>query len=296
MQNYSLHTHTTDTDGKNTVEEMAVAAKNLGWNMIGISNHFIVYSTIESTKMFQAAKERGYNAIYSASFDEAVPRMQRCFDKIDRAQDQLGIRIFKAMEVDFFDNDQWKKGFEKACQVLNPDYVIGSAHFVEYGGTLMNKHDLVKLPDADKDKALSTYWHNVRQAVRYGAFSFMAHLDVLKCKNLGVEEKWADEEAKTVNVIAENETPVEINTSNVKLNGEPSPSLRVLQLLHAMGVSMFLSDDAHNVGALGQNYEETENLLKQNGMPISVEPPVIIGKYNPRMSKVLKTIRCYGES
>ncbi len=285
MQKYSLHTHTKGFDALNTVEEMALAAKKLGWEKIGISNHFVVYPDIERTNMYRAAKKIGYSAMFSVSFEEAVQKTQVYFNEIDRVRDQTGFTIYKSMEVDFFDTDKWKREFDVAYKKLKPDYIICSAHFVEYGGTLMNKHDIIKLPEQDKDKVISKYWYNIRQAVKYGAFDFMAHLDVLKRKNIGEEEKWIDEEAKTVEVIIENKIPVEINTSGMKKSVEPSPSLRILKMLSNKKIPMFLSDDAHCVPSLGQDYEKTEDFLKQNGLVLKT-PPVVVSKYKSRISLI----------
>lgn len=47
MQNFSYHTHTNISDGKNTIEEMVAKAVDLGWKEIGISNHLIVHKDIK---------------------------------------------------------------------------------------------------------------------------------------------------------------------------------------------------------------------------------------------------------
>ena len=280
MQNYSLHTHTKGFDGSNTVDEMVASAKELGWSRIGISNHFIVYPDIERTRMYKFAERLGYSAIYSTSFDEAVQKIQDNFDEIDRVRDETGFTIYKAIEADFFNTVEWKVGFEDACRKLKPDYVIASAHYVEYDGTLMNMHDMVHLSDEHKDAIVCRYWNNIRQAVTYGNFDFMAHLDLLKRCGLGTEERWMDEEAKTVDLIAESKMPVEINTARMDKIGEPIPTLRMLKLLFQYNIPLFLSDDAHSAAKLEQNYEKVENLLSQNNLSLPTQP-VVKAKRSP---------------
>ena len=74
MQKFSLHTHTIGFDGKHTEEQMLKQAKDLGWSKIGFSNHFIVCPYIKETKMYEAALQRGYQNIYSSSFEEAIEK------------------------------------------------------------------------------------------------------------------------------------------------------------------------------------------------------------------------------
>jgi regulator of protease activity HflC (stomatin/prohibitin superfamily) len=136
MQKFSLHTHTIGFDGRNTEEEMVRRAEELGWKKIGFSNHFIVHENIENAPMYANAKMRGYDTIYSSSFDEAVAKFEPHYKRIDDLQGRTDVKILKGMEVDFFNNDEWRKGFEEAVSYLKPDYLIGSAHFVDVDGIL----------------------------------------------------------------------------------------------------------------------------------------------------------------
>ena len=88
MQNFSIHTHTIGFDGKNSVSQMLEAAQKAGLKRLGISNHFIVYPTIKDTKMYDAALQRGYQNIYSATFDEAYQIAKDC--GIKQFYDPLG--------------------------------------------------------------------------------------------------------------------------------------------------------------------------------------------------------------
>ena len=79
-----LHTHTTATDGKNSIEEMARAAKERGYDYLAISDH---------TKHVTIA--HGMDAKGFA----------RQFDEIDRVNAKLsGIKVLKSAEVDILDD------------------------------------------------------------------------------------------------------------------------------------------------------------------------------------------------
>jgi DNA polymerase (family 10) len=76
----TFHCHTTYSDGANTIEEMAEAARKLGWSYLGIADHSKV-------------------AAYAGGLSEAKARQQ--LKEIDKVNGRLkGIRLFKGTEVD----------------------------------------------------------------------------------------------------------------------------------------------------------------------------------------------------
>ena len=141
-QNFTLHTHTNLFDGKNTATEMIDAAQQCGMVAIGISNHFIVHPDIVDTPSYAAALRGGYARMYMNNFDGAINEFKQHYDELRRIAQHASIKILCGMEVDFFNTAAWRRGFERALKVLQPDYIIGSGHFVEYNGRLCNIHDM----------------------------------------------------------------------------------------------------------------------------------------------------------
>ncbi len=281
MQNFSLHTHTIGFDGQNSVEEMVSQAQNLGWSKIGISNHFIVHPDIKKAAMYEYALCGGYSRIYSDSFDEAIDKFIHVYAQIDQMRQKAGLPILKGMEVDFFDTDEWRAGFEKAVDILKPDYVIGAAHFVQLGGKLLNTHDMKRADKQTQDLILKKYWHNVRQAAKSGYFDFMAHLDLPAKAGLGHSDEWRAEEQKTIHAIAACGVQVEINTSSLRKRPEVYPSCHIMKLLAKYGVPVLLSDDAHAASQLGWHYERAERLAREAGIKDFVYP-VQVADYSKR--------------
>lgn len=79
-----LHTHTSSTDGRNTILEMAQKAKELGYQYIAITDH---------SKKVRIA--RGLD----------VPRLKKYIDDIDEANEKVsGIKILKGIEVDILED------------------------------------------------------------------------------------------------------------------------------------------------------------------------------------------------
>lgn len=266
MQNFSLHTHTIGFDGRNTEEEMLQKAEKLGLKTIGFSNHFIVYPTIKESKMYQYALKGGYDAIYASSFVEVINRFRPHYAKIDKLREKTNVKILKGMEVDFFPSQEWWNGFQAALKILKPDYLIGSAHFIEYHNTLYNTHDLKNASYDEQQKLLHQYWQNERNAASCGLFDFMAHLDLPKKVGLGLESQWQEEEQKTIATIKENNVKVELNTSFFKFGAEPYPSPRIMKLLAEYNVPVLISDDAHDSKRLTDHFEQTEQMAKDCGI------------------------------
>src|SRR5262249_40411750 len=74
-----VHCHTTWSDGKASVEEMARAAESKGARYITITDH-------------------SRAAFYAGGLD--VERLKRQWDEIDAVQDKVGIRILRGTEAD----------------------------------------------------------------------------------------------------------------------------------------------------------------------------------------------------
>lgn len=267
-QDFTLHTHTYEFDGKNTATEMISAARKSGFKTIGISNHFIVHPDIKSTKMYAAALARGYATMYNASFEEALCRFQPHYEELARLQEQNpDIKILRGMEVDRFPTTQWADGFARACEILKPDYLIGSAHFVEYGGTVCNVHDMVAADTCTRDEMLTIYWKNIQKLAKSRLFNWLAHLDLPKKVNIGEQPHWDAIKRETIAVIAETGAAVEINTSGYKIGtDQPYPGPKILQMLAEYNVPILLSDDAHDIGRVGCDFERAYTIARESGV------------------------------
>ena len=274
MQNFSLHTHTIGFDGKNTEEEMVIQAQNVGIKQLGFSNHFIVHNNIINAPMYAYAKKGNYHTIYSSSFEEAIDKFLVHYQKIDELKKNSDIKLLKGMEVDFFDNPVWREGFEKALQILKPDYLIGSAHFVEQDNILYNSHDLKAMPQAQQNMMIHKYWQNQRALASSKLFTFVAHLDLLKKVGLGQDQMWQEDEFKTVCEIKKSGLKVELNTSAFNFGEEPYPGKRIMNMLAEQNIPVLISDDAHNVARIGANFDKAESIAKSCGITNFYQLPI----------------------
>ncbi len=268
-QDFTLHTHTVGFDGKNTVREMADTARDMGFNTIGISNHFIVHPNIKESKMYAHAAARGYDAIYQDSFDVTIEKFQRHYDEIEQVAKNSKIRILRGMEVDFFNTAHWHQGFAQALKILKPDFLIGSAHFVIHDGMVCNVHDMANADNDTRDKMLNTYWQNIAQAAKSGLFTWLAHLDLPKKVGLGTDDKWADTEAQVAETLAQCGTRIELNTG-FKWTDTPAvyPSNRILAHAAQHNIPAIISDDAHNIDQVGRHFDIAQQIADDNGIKL----------------------------
>ena len=271
MQNFSLHTHTIEFDGRNSVAEMIEQAKRIGFLSIGISNHFIVHPKIKQTSMYAAAfspkkpSAKRYHQMYSENFDEAIEKMLPIFEQIDSYKSDFP--IFKGLEVDFFQYSGWDKGFEKALKILKPDYVIGSCHFSINHDKPINMHDILRFSAEEQEQIVHQYWQNEQNAIKSGYFDFMAHIDLYKRQGIGLDKKFLPLEEKTVALLSDYNLPAEINTASLnKTSYKEDYFLQLLYLFSQFNIKTFFSDDAHHISQLSNGYEFAEKYTYQAGI------------------------------
>lgn len=258
MQDFTLHTHSIGFDGKNTPAQMAARATEMGMTAIGISNHFIVHPDITRAPMYKYAVRGGYDGIYSDSFDKTIEKFRAHYDELNELAGRTNIRVLRGMEVDYFTHHAWRAGFERAVQILQPDYIIGTAHFVEYGGVLCNTHDAAHASPDVQNQMLKTYWANIRDAAASGLFTWMAHLDLYKKTGLGRDAVWCAAESAALDAIAASHTAIEINTSLYEHGAEPYPSSRIVKMAVDRNIPILFSDDAHASNQIGRYFDRAE--------------------------------------
>ncbi len=268
MQNFTLHTHTVGFDGRNTPREMVARAAECGMHTIGVSNHFIVHPRIKESKMYAAACAKGHawSDIYASSFDEVMARFIPHYAEMEQIADAAGIRVLRGMEVDWFNDDAWRRDFDAAVRVLRPDYLIGAKHFVELDGVLYNPHDMEHAAPELQDRLLAAYWDNIARAAHSGLFNWMAHLDLPKKVGLGRDEKWVAHENAALDAIADAHIAIEVNASGIARMSEPYPSARILCGVVARKIPVILSDDAHRTEQIGYNFDVAGAFARDAGV------------------------------
>jgi len=100
-----IHMHTTETDGRASLEEMAAAAKNMGYEYVAITDHSKVM-----------AMSNGLDEKRAVEFAKHVRDLNR---------DGLGIRVFSGIECDILKDGTLDLASDALAEL---DLVIGSVH------------------------------------------------------------------------------------------------------------------------------------------------------------------------
>ena len=100
-----IHMHTTETDGRASLEEMAAAAKNMGYEYVAITDHSKVM-----------AMSNGLDEKRAVEFAKHVRDLNR---------DGLGIRVFSGIECDILKDGALDLASDALAEL---DLVIGSVH------------------------------------------------------------------------------------------------------------------------------------------------------------------------
>lgn len=263
IQKFTLHTHSIGFDGRAAPDEMVARAELLGFDTIGISNHFILHHDIQNTNFYPFAVVRGYQNIYSTSFDEIMNRFVPHYKELDRIANTSNIRVLRGVEVDFFPTSAWQLDFKRAMAILRPDYIIGACHFIEFDGMLRNVYDMANAEPDIQDKMLTQYWQNIQAASASGLFTWLAHLDLPKKAGILQDSRWTDVELGVVETLAKNRTAIEINTG---LESEPYPSRRILQHVSDNNIPVLFSDDAHAPDQIGRRFDVAAQICHDCGI------------------------------
>lgn len=265
MQNFSFHTHTNTFglfDGHNSISEMIEAAQKAGYKELGISNHLIYHPNMHTSS--EAQKN---DKMFHADKQKAKEIMSALVEEIREKAKTAPIKVYAGFEVDFFPSKRWRDDFEEIISAAKPDYLIGATHFIrtEDESLVLNLYHLkeTNCSESEKEILMVNYWQNIIETIKSGYFDFIAHLDVCKLFNLGVEPKWDEWKYKVIDTLAEYNHPYELNTSGWRKVGEQHPHLWMIEELNKRGVPIIISDDAHAIEHVAYDFERAEDLLEE---------------------------------
>ena len=204
------------------------------------------------------------------NIDDLVDIHKRCFDLIDESAAKHNIKVYKGMEVDFFQSKEWRNDFETILKKLNPDYVIGATHFLKSKNNdfLCNLYVLDQyppIPEENMNELLQNYWKNVVECINSGYFKFVVHPDYCTQYGLSVTPEWDECKYKVIEALHRTKTACEINTKSIRRRGYPSPDWWIVKELIKKEVPLLISDDAHRFEDVGAKFAEVEEKLSELG-------------------------------
>lgn len=240
MKRQDLHTHTTYSDGKNTPEEMILAAADEGLDTIGISDHS--YTSIDESYCIKKEKIAGYVAEISALKEKYKGK----------------IEVLCGIEQDYF-SDEPTDMF---------DYAIGSVHYIKAGGEYIPVDESAEILKKAADKyfggdmyaLVEEYYRLEADVIRKTNADIIGHFDLItkfqeqtplfderNPRYISAWKKACDELLKT-------KKPFEINTGAISrgYRTTPYPSEEIRQYILENNGALILSSDSHTTDSVGK--------------------------------------------
>lgn len=246
----NLHTHSTYCDGKDTIEEMILAACEKGLRSIGFSSHAF-------WKGLPVPKQVIDNYKYE------IAELEKKFaDKIE---------VFCGLECEMY-GDMDLSGF---------DYLIGAVHYLPLGNEFVcfdwSAQDVQTIIQqyfgGDGMAYAKAYYQQLAQLPQHGSFDIIAHFDLITkhCEKVqffdrsSKEYQWAAIEA--AEQLAGKIPYFEVNTGAMArgYRTSPYPDMFLLKELKRLGFGAIISTDCHDSRFLDYGYQDAVEVLRECG-------------------------------
>ena len=253
----NLHQHTAFCDGKDTTEQVVLAAIEKGFGAIGFSGH--CYTPYD----YPVCPE------YCMSPEQTEQYRQEIQQLKDKYADW--IEIYCGLEYDF------------ACP-LKPEgfeYMIGSIHGlkihgedVEFDGSAEKfRHFIDQYFDGDGMDFAITYFRQVATLPEYGDFDILGHFDLITKYRDRVDlfdttaKQYRFAAIEAAEALAGKIPYFEVNTGAIArgYRTTPYPDPFIVKELKRLGFGAVISSDCHDANQLDCGFDVATQLLKDCG-------------------------------
>ncbi len=248
----NLHTHSTYCDGKNTLEEIVLAAIEKGFFSVGFSGHG--YHKESDYCMTKEGTEK---------YKKEILELKNKYSE--------KIKIYLGLEFDLFS--------DKDFSML--DYSIGSVHYLKIGDELVDVDNSIEVErnviknyfDNDSIKFAKEYYRHLAMLPTIGKIDIIGHFDLLTkhCEKYDLIDT-ASKEYKIMSLEAvealRGKIPLfELNTGAIArgYRKTPYPAPFILKELKRMGFGAVITSDCHNMDYLDFGFSDARELLTEYG-------------------------------
>lgn len=250
----NLHTHTTFCDGRNTPEEMVLAALSLGMDSLGFSGH---------APCPVPGDDAGMKAEAVPSYRAEILRLREAY--AGRLDILLGI------EQDYFlfeNQEPW-------------DYVIGSVHYVPKDGACLavdySEEDFIRNVEehyhGDYYAFAEDYYRLVGEIPEKTGCQIVGHFDLVTKFNEGDRlfdtghPRYVSAALEALDRLARRDVICEINTGAMSRGYRtvPYPSPALLRAMRERGLPICVTGDSHSADALLHAFPQAEELARSCG-------------------------------
>ena len=252
-----FHTHTSFCDGKNTPEEMILAAIDRGFTAIGLSGHG--YTAFDADYCMSEAGTAEYCALIRSL-------REKYRDKI---------AVYCGLEQDYYGDDP----------VGDFDYKIGSVHYLRKEGVYYTVDSspeefeqlLTDVYGGDFDALAEDYFALVGDVLAKTGADFVGHFDLItkfsERMELPFTARYMAAACAALDKLIPSGKPIEINVGAMTrgYRTAPYPSAAILREIRKRGGTIILSGDCHSAQRLGDFLPEAVQLAKECGFTHAME-------------------------
>lgn len=262
----NLHTHTHYSDGSAPPQAYIDSAITLGLTSLGFSDH----SPLPFENTFALRPEK------LSEYSHTVQNLKNFASSLPRH-----FAIFLGLEADFIPSTA--RPFSYFRENFPLDYLIGSVHLVRNGSPddlwFIDGPDpatytdgLNRLFGGDIRKGVTAYYRQVQAMLEAGSLDIIGHLDKIKMHNRGKFFSESDPwyialVEETLALVKEKGVIAEVNTRGMYKKRCPDtfPGPWVLEKMHALGIPVIITSDAHKPEEVANLFTETAALLRGIG-------------------------------
>lgn len=249
-----LHTHSILCDGKDTLEEMVLAAIEKGFDSIGFSGHSFMDIYAEFSMSEEDVK------VYKAE----IARLQQVYG--DR------IKIFCGLEKDNY----------TTLSTEGYDYLIGSVHVMEHPEGLLfidwtaerTRENIEKVFGGDGIAYAKHYFKALADLPNHGGFDILGHFDLLTKFNEKepdlfdtTDPAYRAAATEAAEALVGKVKYFEVNTGAISrgYRTTPYPDTYIIKEMKRLGFGAIISSDCHDRNFLDCGYEDAKRLLREAG-------------------------------
>lgn len=249
----NLHTHTTFSDGKNTVEENILTAIDKGFVSLGISDHS--YTDFDLT--YCMTREAEYLAEVKAMAEKYRDRLE----------------VYRGIELD---------GYSEMPERDTYDYIIGSCHYIRTpDGYFSIDHCreghmelFERYFDLDPYSFARAYFDTYVERTLAHRPDILGHFDLVAKFGMMPEtdEKYLSLAREALEVCLKAVPIIEINVGTMArgIRSCPYPAPYFMKDIKAFGGRVTFSTDCHQRDNLDYAVKEIEELFRENGFKSAV--------------------------
>ncbi len=140
-----------------------------------------------------------------------------------------------------------------------------SCHFLKIEGLnehlnlfTRNEENIAICRSIGTDSLLTSYFHNLTEAVQILPGTIVCHLDgpLRHLPELQLRDSHYMQIDSLLQEIAKKNITLEINTSGLRIRGEQFPARRILAMAQGYDITMHLGSDAHKPEDVGSNFQQ----------------------------------------